>query len=219
MPVNIVIVGAGGNCIDIIDAIYDINKASNPKKYRCIGLLDDNKSIWGSKIHGVEVLGPIESASDISNCKFVNGIGNTNNFYFKDDIISKTNLDSEIFESIIHPGASLSTTAEIGKGVVVLSNSTVCSNAVIQDHAFILPNCVISHDSLIGEYTSVASGACISGGVEIGNLSYLGSNCSVQENTKIGHQSLVGMGSVVIGDVPDQTVVAGNPARYLRNSY
>jgi acetyltransferase-like isoleucine patch superfamily enzyme len=39
----------------------------------------------------------------------------------------------------------------------------------------------------------------------------------VRQNLRIGRDSLVGMGSVVIKDVPPSSVMAGNPARKLRD--
>jgi acetyltransferase-like isoleucine patch superfamily enzyme len=33
----------------------------------------------------------------------------------------------------------------------------------------------------------------------------------------VGERAIVGAGSVVLKDVPPDTIVAGNPARFLRN--
>ena len=44
---QIIILGTGGNCIDILDTINDINARLSSKKYECIGFLDDNEKKWG----------------------------------------------------------------------------------------------------------------------------------------------------------------------------
>ena len=75
---------------------------------------------------------------------------------------------------------------------------------------------MISHDDVIGDYTCITSGVCISGRVTIGKSCYLGANCSIKEYVKIGEYSLIGMGSVVLNNVPKNSVVVGNPARVIK---
>jgi acetyltransferase-like isoleucine patch superfamily enzyme len=45
----------------------------------------------------------------------------------------------------------------------------------------------------------------------------IGSGATILSNLTIGENALVGAGSVVTHDVPDNAVVAGNPARVLRS--
>jgi len=216
MPKHIIILGTGGNSIDILDTINEINIHRRRKVYICDGFLDDNKNLWGEKLFGHKVLGPISSASIYKERLFVNGIGSTKNFLEKDKIISKTGIESERFETIIHPTASVSKMAKIGAGVVIFQNVTITSNVVIGCHNIILPNTVISHDGVIGDYTCVTGGVLISGNVTIGRLCYIGTNATIKDNIKIGNYCLVGMGSVVLHEIPDNTVVVGNPAKVLR---
>jgi sugar O-acyltransferase (sialic acid O-acetyltransferase NeuD family) len=214
---EIIIFGTGGNCIDILDTINEINKIE--PKYRCMGFLDDDKGTWGRKIMGVEVLGPLGLAGKLPDSYFfVNGIGSSKNFYKKQDIIEKTKIPQHKFETIIHPTAAVSETSEIGRGVVILQNVTVASNVRIGNHVIILPNSVISHDDIIDDYTCITGGVCISGGVKIGKSCYLGTNCSIIETITIGSYSLIGMGSVVISNVKENSVMVGAPSRYLRKT-
>ena len=45
----------------------------------------------------------------------------------------------------------------------------------------------------------------------------IGSGCTILSNITIGEKAIVGAGSVVTKDVPANAIVAGNPARVLRN--
>ena len=217
MVKKIVIFGTGGNCIDILDTILEINKKE--QTYEFIGFLDDNPELWGKKINDEIVLGPLNMAKDLINsCYFVNGIGSQQNFYIKDKIISKTQVPLEKFETIIHPSAAVSDTSLIGKGVVVLQNVTIASNVKVGNHVMILPNSVISHDGYIKDYTCIAGGVCISGGVNIEESCYLGTNCSIIDNVNIGKHSLIGMGSVVLESVFENSVMVGCPAKFLKNT-
>jgi sugar O-acyltransferase (sialic acid O-acetyltransferase NeuD family) len=218
LPKEIIILGTNGNCIDVLDTICDINDSFGKTLYTCKGFLDDDEKKWGTALHGVKVLGPLNSAPTYDDCFFVNGIGSPTNFWRKQEIIGKTHLPIERFETIIHPTASVSRLSKIGRGVVIFQHVAITSNVRIGDHVIVLPNTVISHDDVIGDYTCIAGGVCISGGVEIGSSCYLGTNASVIANIKIGDHCLIGMGAVVVRDISENVVVVGNPARVLRRT-
>nr|POF05987.1 putative acetyltransferase [Quercus suber] len=55
------------------------------------------------------------------------------------------------------------------------------------------------------------------GHIHIGEDCWIGGNVTILPNVTIGRASVVGAGSVVTKDVPPYTVVAGNPARKIRN--
>jgi len=216
MEKKIVILGTGGNCIDILDTINEINR-SRPK-YRCMGFLDDEERTWGQRHHGIEVLGPLTSAPQYDGCWFVNGIGSPANFWRKQEIIAKTQVPDERFETIVHPSASVSSMAQLGRGTVVFQNVTITSNVQVGKHVIILPNSVVSHDDVVGDYTCIAAGACLSGGVSVGRSCYLGTQSCIIGGAQIGDYCLIGMGSVVLDRVPENSVMVGNPARFLRHT-
>ena len=54
------------------------------------------------------------------------------------------------------------------------------------------------------------------GRVIVGNQVEIGANATILPGVVIGRNSLVGAGSVVIHDVPEDTVVAGSPARVIK---
>jgi len=214
---KLIILGTGGNCMDILEAVREINGAA-ADLYECVGFLDDDRESWGREYCGVKVLGPLDTARQHADCFFVNGIGSPVNFWRKRDIIARTRLPLERFETLVHPSASVSGTSRVGRGSVVLQNVAIASNASIGNHVIILPNSVISHGDTIGDYTCIAGGVCIAGSVAVGQSCYLGANATIRGNTKIGDCCLIGMGSVVLGSVDANSVVVGNPARYLRNT-
>jgi len=215
---KIIILGIGGNSIDILDTLNDINDARDERVYECVGFLDDDATKWDKEILGARVLGGLDRASHYADCFFVNGIASVNSFWKKRDIIARTRMPRERFETIIHPTASVSRTARLGNGVVIFQNATITSNAVIGDHVIVLPNTIISHDVFIGDYTSIAGGVVISGNARVGEACYLGANASIKDGVVIDDGSLIGMGSVVLKNVASNTVVVGNPARELRKT-
>ena len=57
---KIVILGTGGNCIDILDAILTINRSS--PRYSFLGFLDDNEKVVNTTVMGYKVLGKLSFA-------------------------------------------------------------------------------------------------------------------------------------------------------------
>lgn len=216
MTKKIIILGTGGNCIDILDTLNDINEARRERVYECVGFLDDNAETHGREILGVRVLGALGSAPNYTDCFFVNGIGSVRTFFKKREIITRTQLPRERFETIVHPTASVSRTARLGNGVVIFQHVTLTYNVTIGDHVIVLPATVLSHDDVIGDYTTIAGGVCLSGNVRVGEACYIGSNASIKDGVTLGDACLIGMGSVVLRDVEAKSIVVGNPARVLR---
>jgi sugar O-acyltransferase (sialic acid O-acetyltransferase NeuD family) len=217
-PKKIIILGTGGNSVDILDTIGELNLESGIKAYECLGFLDDNPEALGRDIAGAKVIGPLSAANDFPDAFFVNGIGSPSNFWKKSEIIEKTGVRPDRFETIVHPSASVSKLATLGRGVVILQNVTIASFAKIGNHVIVLPASVISHDAEIGNYTCIAAGVCISGSVEVGESCYLGTNSSLISNIRVGNHSLIGMGGVVLKNVPENKVAAGCPARVIRDT-
>jgi sugar O-acyltransferase (sialic acid O-acetyltransferase NeuD family) len=216
---KIVILGTGGNCIDILNTLHDINEARSETVYRCTGFLDDDAEKLGKQIHGVPVLGPLSMAKNLDDTSFVFGIGSVSNFWRRDEILARTGIeDDDRFETVIHPTASISRTALVGTGAVIFQHVTITSDVLVGRHVQILPNAVVSHHDDIGDFTCVAGGVCISGNVHIGQGCYLGANSSIINGIVVEQHCLVGMGSVVLRNVPSNSVVAGNPARFIRQT-
>ncbi|MBT5420520.1 MAG: acetyltransferase [Candidatus Cloacimonetes bacterium] len=210
---EIIIIGTGGNCVDILDTIIEINKHQNKNIYRCLGFVDDNSNLWNKSINGVKVLGGLSEVKKYPNSLFVFGIGSSNNYIYRNELRKKIDVSDERFETIIHPTAFVSSLSLIGKGSIILQNVTIASNVQLNNFVVVLPNSIVSHDCNIGEFTLITGGVCISGSVTIGRNCYLGTNSTIKEGLNIGEKSLVGMGSVVIRDIEKNNKVVGNPAR------
>lgn len=108
----------------------------------------------------------------------------------------------------------------IGNNVEIGSLTTVCrgtlGNTVVEDFAKIDDHVHISHNVRVGIGAMVIACAEVSGGVKIGAGAWVGPNASIIQKMTIGKNSFVGIAANVTKNVPDDAVVAGNPARILR---
>ena len=87
-------------------------------------------------------------------------------------------------------------------------------NIIIGDRCTITHGCVIlSHDRSKKRFDLNDKGQ---GTVRLGNDVFIGVNSVILRDVTIGDYSIVGAGSVVTKDVPPNVVVAGNPAKIIR---
>lgn len=77
-------------------------------------------------------------------------------------------------------------------------------------------HCHVAHSAKIGKWNTIADNTTIEGSCEIGDYNTFGSNVVVQRKVKIGSFCTFGSGTVVTKDIPDNSVVVGNPGRIIR---
>jgi acetyltransferase-like isoleucine patch superfamily enzyme len=105
-----------------------------------------------------------------------------------------------------------------GRDVYIAQGSWFMADAdiVIGDEVLFGPYCVIvtSNHTRVGR--SFRFGPPNSGPVRIGTGSWLAAHVTVTASSSVGIGSVVAANSVVIGQVPDDAVAAGAPAKVLK---
>ena len=100
-------------------------------------------------------------------------------------------------------------------GILVAANATINPFVKIGKGVICNTSCSIDHECIIGNYVHIAPSAVLCGNVKIGDNSFIGANSVIKQGITIGKNVIIGAGSVVISDIPDNGVIAGNPAKIL----
>lgn len=111
-------------------------------------------------------------------------------------------------------GVVIEESVEVGSLTTVcrgtLGDTRIRRGAKIDDHVH------IAHNVDVGEHAFVIACAEVSGGVKIGAQAWIAPNASVLNQLEIGERALVGLGAVVVRKVEADSIVAGNPAKFVR---
>jgi UDP-3-O-[3-hydroxymyristoyl] glucosamine N-acyltransferase len=112
------------------------------------------------------------------------------------------------------------------KGVIIGNNVEICPNSAIArgslsdtkigDETKIDALVSIAHNVQIGRSCLLTEGTIVGGSVKIGDECWLGLNSTIKQKVKIGNNVLIAAGACVLHDVPDQDIVAGIPAKSIK---
>jgi len=129
-------------------------------------------------------------------------------------------------------GCEIGDETKIGAFVEIQKNARVGARCKISSHTFICEGVDIEDNVFIGHSVTFINDtyprATVAGGglqteadwkvekTRVRNGASIGSGSTILANVVIGENAIVGAGSVVTKDVPPNTIVAGNPAKVLR---
>lgn len=207
---DLVLIGAGGHGRVVLDILLSRGE------HRVVGVLDADPALAGSKILGIDVLGPIQLLEKLKRQHVRGAIVAIGDNRVRRGYLREVDASGIEAVNAIHPSAVVSPRATLGRNVVVCAGAVVCVDAKVADAAIINTRASVDHECVIGEAAHVAPGAILAGRVTVGAEAFVGMGASVIQCRSIGDGALVAAGAVVIRDVAPGSRVAGMPARPMR---
>lgn len=208
--------GPGGGAL----AALTIGRLSaSSGRVACAGFLNDFEAP-GKTINGYPVLGPFATWRDLpARTQFVAPLHKAKQMKARAARIRGLGIPSDRWATVIDPQALIGDAVSHGIGLLAAFNSSVMSGAKLGDHVALRSGSHVAHDCRIGDFVMIGINAVICGYGIVQDGAHIAPGAVVREGVTIGHYSVVGLGAIVIADVPDGAVVAGNPARVIGNVF
>ena len=179
--------------------------------HNVVGFLDDNERIIGGEVNSI----------------LVHSFDDTDSFVENESSFIVTVMDGKSREYIVKRLLShdcrfldfqmqncfFSPFSKIGKGCSFLTGAHVMNNAIIGNFCHVHMFTIIGHDAVVGDFCSFTPHCVIGGGSRIGQGVSFGMGANVIPNITIGDYSIIGAGTVVIRDVPANSIIFGNPGQ------
>ncbi|MDC3416543.1 2,3,4,5-tetrahydropyridine-2,6-dicarboxylate N-acetyltransferase [Aquibacillus salsiterrae] len=133
-------------------------------------------------------------------------------------------LDLKGINARIEPGAVIRDQVEIGDGAVIMMGAMINIGSVIGEGTMIDMNATLGGRATVGKNCHVGAGAVLAGVIEppsadpvvIEDGVVIGANAVILEGVRVGEGAVVAAGAIVTKNVPANTVVAGTPAKVIK---
>ncbi|GAK14447.1 2,3,4,5-tetrahydropyridine-2,6-dicarboxylate N-acetyltransferase [Geomicrobium sp. JCM 19039] len=134
-------------------------------------------------------------------------------------------LDMKNIKARIEPGAIIRDQVIIGDNSVIMMGASINIGAVVGEGTMIDMNVVMGGRATVGKNCHIGAGAVLAGVVEppsaqpviVEDEVVVGANAVILEGVRVGKGAVVAAGAIVTEDVPENVVVAGTPARVIKD--
>lgn len=203
---KLAIIGHGGHSKVIQDIVHSNNE------YEIIGYFDDKykETFCRNEVFYGPMLSALSVMESLHTIKLVIAIGDNQ---VRKRIVQKLNLPAEQYATLVHRSASVSPSAVIEHGTVIMPHVVINADTKVGCHSIINTSSVIEHDSRVGNFVHVSPRVVLTGAVHLEEGVFVGAGAAIIPQVHIGLWSTVGAGATVLNDIPAFSTAVGIPAK------
>jgi sugar O-acyltransferase (sialic acid O-acetyltransferase NeuD family) len=203
--------GRGGGAL----AAFAIGRLAALGRAACIGFLNDVEGV-GTLISSYPVLGPFSAWDNLPpTTQFIAPLHKVKQMRARADLIRRLGVPRNRWATVVDPVAVVAPDVVHGVGLFASAGCAIMCGVQLGDHVAVRNGAHVAHDCAIGDFVFVGVSAVVCGYVTVREGAHIAPGALVREGVSVGRYSVVGLGAVVVEDVPDGAVVAGNPARVI----
>ena len=146
----------------------------------------------------------------LGKASFFVAIGNNKT---RKSIIQDLIRNSADIATLVHPGAVIAESAEIGIGSIVMAGAVINPNARIGAGSIINTCSSVDHDCNIGDYVHISVGSHVAGTVTVGDETFIGAGAIIINNLTVCSECVVGAGATVVKNLSRKGTYIGTPAK------
>jgi acetyltransferase EpsM len=201
---RVAVIGAGGHAKVVAGTLMAAG-------HQVVGFYDDDLQKRGTHIFGIPVVGPVTELKSDNFSHAIIGIGQNE---IRKRLAEKLNLN---WITVIHPYAWVHPEVSLGVGTVVCAGAIVQPYSRIGSHVIINTKASVDHDCYVGDYVHLAL-SHLAGEVIAHEGAFLALGSIVFPRVEIGAWATVSARSVAMKDVMPKSIVAGVPARLIKEA-
>ena len=201
---KIAIIGAGKSFLQIFHIINDNNLIVS-------ALYDDNETLIGKKIVGIEIKDRIDY--DIILNDYENNIFDEIIISFSGNITKRKEIFDNLIKleipitNLIDKSVLVSPHINIGVGNIIFGNVVLSSFSKIGNNNFISAFCNIEHHNSIGSHNTFGPGVMFSGSCSVMDECKFGTGVFIEPRVKINSKCIVASGSIVQKNLKEKTLL------------
>ena len=206
---SVIVFGAGGHG----KVVADVLAAAG---LEVLGFVDDDEARQGRRVLGKPVLGDsvwLREHAARAPVAIALGIGSN---HARALIAGRARAWGATLVTAIHPAATVSPSARIGAGTVIMAGACVNPDAAIGEGVIVNTGAIVEHDCILGDWSHLSPRVALGGAARVGAGAHLGLGAIVLPGVCVGDRSIVGAGAVVVRDLLADVVAWGVPARVGR---
>lgn len=206
MRKKLILIGAGGYAKSVLDSLDE-------SLFEFCGFIDNFKPI-GCLHLGYPILAShIQAFEQRDDYAYFISIGN--NAHRLEKFLTLEQLGCEVV-NVVDKTALVSCYSQLGKGVFVGKMAIVNAGVSVGNNVIINTKALVEHGCRIGHHCNISTNTTLNGDVIVEDYAFVGSSSVVNGQLRIGEGAVVGAGAVVIRNVEPRTIVAGVPAKFIR---
>lgn len=209
---QLVMLAGGGHARVVLDAVE--------RSGRKVCAILDPSIAKGQQVFGVPVVGDDSWLDGVSAADYllINGAGALPRKTTRQRLYERAKQRGFTFATVTHPSAILGRQVELLEGTQIMAGTTVQCGSRVGINSVINTGAQLDHDCQIGEHAFIGPGVVLCGNVCVGSQAFVGAGAVVLPGVAIGECSIIGAGAVVTRNVPEGTLVVGNPAVQIKGN-